>query len=72
MCQLAGQKCTSLVERIGGPHVARGSHGTCFGYDYFASGGLHRLALRCPERAARYIQLAKHHEEMAKMVEVTT
>ena len=35
-------------------------------------GALHRLALRCPERAARYMQLARHHEEMAKMEEVTT
>ena len=35
-------------------------------------GALHSLALRCPERAARYMQLARHHEEMAKMVEVTT
>ena len=34
-------------------------------------GALHRLALRCPERAARYMQLAKHHEEMAKIAEVT-
>ena len=32
---------------------------------------LHRLALRSPKKAPRYMQLAKHHEEMAKVAEVT-